>query len=119
MRRFGRIYNVVEAVEEYPAGGYHPVHLEDTFHQRYQIVGKLACGQFSTVWLARDTRLYCITSLIDNHYILQTYASPLSLQRYITLNILKADISKDSRELSILLYPSLSIEKEHKISRKK
>lgn len=56
MRRFERIYDVVEPVEEYRAGGYHPVHLEDTFHQRYQVIGKWAFGQFSTVWLARDQR---------------------------------------------------------------
>lgn len=54
MRRFERIYDVVEPVEEYRAGGYHPVHLNDLFQGRYQIVGKLAFGQFSTVWLARD-----------------------------------------------------------------
>lgn len=54
MRRFERIHDVVEPVEEYRAGGYHPVQLGDVFYQRYQIVGKWAFGQFSTVWLARD-----------------------------------------------------------------
>ncbi|KAJ5690803.1 hypothetical protein N7462_005195 [Penicillium macrosclerotiorum] len=84
MRRFERIYDVVEPVEEYRAGGYHPVHLDDTFHQRYQVVGKWAFGQFSTVWLAKDTRL----------------------QRYVTLKILKADVSSCSQELCILLHLS-------------
>ncbi|KAL4807891.1 serine protein kinase [Aspergillus unguis] len=66
MRRFERIHNVVEPVEEYRAGGYHPVHLEDTFHHRYRIVAKWAFGQFST--------------------------------------ILKADISRNSHERSVLLH---------------
>ncbi|KAJ5392128.1 hypothetical protein N7509_007618 [Penicillium cosmopolitanum] len=84
MRRFERIYDVVEPVEEYRAGGYHPVHLEDTFHHRYHVVGKWGFGQSSTVWLAKDTRL----------------------QRYVTLKILKANVSSDSQELSILLHLS-------------
>jgi len=54
MRRFERIYDVVEPVEEYRAGGYHPVHLNDFFNERYEVIGKLAYGQFSTVWLASD-----------------------------------------------------------------
>lgn len=44
MRRFEHIHQVVEPVEEYRAGGYHPVHLEDTFKQRYRILGKWAYG---------------------------------------------------------------------------
>ncbi|KAL4922941.1 serine protein kinase [Aspergillus undulatus] len=48
MRRFERIYDVVEPVEEYRRGGYHPVHLHDVLADRYEIIGKLAFGQFST-----------------------------------------------------------------------
>ncbi|KAJ5442249.1 hypothetical protein N7445_005256 [Penicillium cf. griseofulvum] len=48
MRRFERINNVVEPVEEYKPGGYHPVHLGDVFHERYEIIGKWSYGQFST-----------------------------------------------------------------------
>ena len=55
-RRFERIHDVVEPVEEYRHGGYHPVHLNDIFNSRYKIVGKLAYGQYSTVWLALDQR---------------------------------------------------------------
>lgn len=106
MRRFERIYDVVEPVEEYRAGGYHPVHLEDTFHQRYQVVAKLAFGQFSTVWLAKDTRSYLVAPFLYSPYYHQTYAFPSRLQRYVTLKILKADVSQDSRELSILLHLS-------------
>ncbi|KAJ6184844.1 serine protein kinase [Penicillium mononematosum] len=56
MRRFERIHDVVEPVEEYRAGGYHPVHLGDIFLERYQVIGKWGYGTFSTVWLARDLK---------------------------------------------------------------
>ena len=81
MRRFERITQVVEPVEEYRHGGYHPVHLHDIFDQKYEVVGKLAYGQFSTVWLAKDkTRTH----------------------RNVAMKILKANASADWKELSIL-----------------
>lgn len=107
MRRFERIYDVVEPVEEYRTGGYHPVHLEDTFQHRYRIAGKWAFGQFSTVWLAEDTRLYSLRLVLYFARDYQTYAFPSSrLERYVTLKILKADVSSNSRERSILLHLS-------------
>ncbi|KAK2744180.1 hypothetical protein FQN57_004440 [Myotisia sp. PD_48] len=63
------------------SGGYHPGHLLDVFNRRYEVIGKLSYGQFSTVWLANDQLL----------------------QRHVALKILQADISKDNRELSNLL----------------
>ncbi|KAL5511950.1 SKY1_2 [Sanghuangporus vaninii] len=43
--------------EDYVKGGYHPVHIGDTFSDgRYTVVRKLGWGHFSTVWLARDNR---------------------------------------------------------------
>ncbi|KAF8869914.1 kinase-like domain-containing protein [Mucidula mucida] len=43
--------------EEYVKGGYHPVHIGDSFSDgRYIVVRKLGWGHFSTVWLARDVR---------------------------------------------------------------
>ncbi|KAK2851044.1 hypothetical protein Q5P01_007320 [Channa striata] len=42
---------------EYCYGGYHPVHIGDTFNRRYQVVSKLGWGYFSTVWLCLDLRL--------------------------------------------------------------
>ncbi|KAJ5580230.1 uncharacterized protein N7459_006215 [Penicillium hispanicum] len=99
MRRFERIHDVVEPVEEYRAGGYHPVHLEDTFQHRYRIVGKWAFGQFSTVDLPCPVSYFARDD--------QTYVSPASrLERYVTLKILKADVSRNSRERSILLHLS-------------
>ncbi|KAG6864396.1 hypothetical protein C0991_009885 [Blastosporella zonata] len=44
--------------EDYVKGGYHPVKLGDTFSDgRYIVVRKLGWGHFSTVWLARDTKM--------------------------------------------------------------
>ena len=43
--------------EDYVKGGYHPVHIGDTFSDdRYVVVRKLGWGHFSTVWLANDTK---------------------------------------------------------------
>ena len=43
--------------EDYVKGGYHPVHIGDTFSDgRYLVVRKLGWGHFSTVWLAKDTK---------------------------------------------------------------
>lgn len=38
----------------YVPGGYHPVYLNETFKNRYQVVQKLGYGLYSTVWLAKD-----------------------------------------------------------------
>lgn len=46
-----------EDLEDYCKGGYHPVHVGDTFSDgRYLIVRKLGWGHFSTVWLAKDSK---------------------------------------------------------------
>ena len=43
--------------EDYVKGGYHPVHIGDSFSDgRYTVVRKLGWGHFSTVWLAHDKR---------------------------------------------------------------
>ncbi|KAG8217110.1 kinase-like protein [Butyriboletus roseoflavus] len=44
--------------EDYVKGGYHPVQIGDAFSDgRYIVVRKLGWGHFSTVWLAKDTKL--------------------------------------------------------------
>ncbi|CCM03025.1 uncharacterized protein FIBRA_05142 [Fibroporia radiculosa] len=44
--------------EDYVKGGYHPVHIGDAFSDdRYVVVRKLGWGHFSTVWLAKDTKM--------------------------------------------------------------
>ncbi|QGA21510.1 hypothetical protein EYB26_009221 [Talaromyces marneffei] len=45
-----------EDSEDYCKGGYHPVHVGETYNNgRYVVVRKLGWGHFSTVWLSRDT----------------------------------------------------------------
>ncbi|KNZ76817.1 Lysine-specific demethylase 3A [Termitomyces sp. J132] len=53
---YAEIYHVVENVEKYAPGGYHPVLFGDVYHDRYHIVHKLGHGSFSTVWLTRDNK---------------------------------------------------------------
>lgn len=46
-----------EYLEQYCAGGYHPVKLGDEFsNHQYRIVHKLGFGSYSTVWLAKDAQ---------------------------------------------------------------
>lgn len=54
MDRFERIDDDVEHVEQYVRGGYHPVHLNAIFNDRYEVIGKLGHGVSSTVWLVKD-----------------------------------------------------------------
>ena len=45
----------VESLEKYGPGGYHPVHLGDTFSAgRYEVIHKMGYGSYSTVWLCKD-----------------------------------------------------------------
>ncbi|KIV89920.1 hypothetical protein, variant [Exophiala mesophila] len=45
-----------EDSEDYCKGGYHPVHVGETYcNGRYVVVRKLGWGHFSTVWLSKDT----------------------------------------------------------------
>ncbi|MCJ1403024.1 hypothetical protein MMC11_006246, partial [Xylographa trunciseda] len=56
--------NNVEDGEKYRRGGYHPIHLGDTFNDgRYRVLHKLGYGGFSTVWLARDANQDRLVSL--------------------------------------------------------
>jgi len=65
----------------YRAGGFHPVHLNDTFKKdRYTVIHKLGHGGFATVWLARDK----------------------IRERYVALKILAARLSRDCPEVEIL-----------------
>ena len=46
-----------ESINYYLPGGYHPVHLGDTFHDgTYQVVHKLGFSGYSTVWLVKDRK---------------------------------------------------------------
>jgi serine/threonine protein kinase len=59
----------VENLRSYKPGGFHPVHLGDTFSMcpgsdrpRYRVLQKLGQGAFSTVWLAQD--------MADHEYVI-------------------------------------------------
>ncbi|KAL4886613.1 protein kinase [Aspergillus karnatakaensis] len=46
-----------------PSLWYYPVHPGDVFHSRYQVVSKLGYGTSSTVWLCRDSKENCYSTL--------------------------------------------------------
>lgn len=71
---------LVEDVEEYRPGGFHPVHLGDVFQERFKVLHKLGSGGFSTTWLARDNMG----------------------RRYVALKILKAEETAAYSELRML-----------------
>ena len=78
-------YPGVENLNQYRPGGYHPVHLNDTFaNGRYTVVHKLGFGTFYTVWLVCDG----------------------TTSQYLSLKILTADASQcsedGSREFEVL-----------------
>jgi serine/threonine-protein kinase SRPK3 len=43
-----------EGADSYKPGGYHPVHVGEVYHERYEVLSKLGWGHFSTVWLCVD-----------------------------------------------------------------
>ncbi|KAK6535961.1 hypothetical protein TWF281_000210 [Arthrobotrys megalospora] len=87
-----------ECVEAYRPGGYHPVHFGDFFHnRRYKVINKLGYGQYSTVWLARDTRS----------------------SEFVALKIKTAKDSMEDREIAVLNHLNTSrvskLDSEHVI----
>ncbi|KAG1883775.1 hypothetical protein F4604DRAFT_1516788, partial [Suillus subluteus] len=73
-----------ENIDGYKPGGYHPVHLGDTFpsrdNPRYRVLHKFGVGSTSTAWLAKDA--------VENHWV--------------TLKIVIADLSSNNGESAIL-----------------
>jgi hypothetical protein len=54
-----RTFAPVEKIEEetlawYSPDGFFPVRIGEVFHSKYQVLGKLGYGAYSTVWLCRD-----------------------------------------------------------------
>ncbi|KAE9408855.1 kinase-like protein [Gymnopus androsaceus JB14] len=48
----------IESAYRYCPGGYHPVHLDDKFHNgRYTVVNKLGHGTYAVVWLVYDSQI--------------------------------------------------------------
>ncbi|GJJ15407.1 hypothetical protein Clacol_009683 [Clathrus columnatus] len=74
-------YPCVELVNYYRPGGFHPVHLNDTFKNgRYRVIHKLGYGSYGTVWLVHDT----------------------ISKRYASLKILAADASSSRSEVAVI-----------------
>ena len=86
----------VEQLERYRKGGYHPIIPGDEFCSgRYRIVHKVGHGEYSTVWLARDT--------IAN--------------QYVSFKATKASLYNNSTEKRILDHLSTQGAKQHSGSR--
>lgn len=45
-----------EQLPFYEPEQYFPVQIGEVFESRYQVIGKLGFGAYSTVWLCRDLR---------------------------------------------------------------
>lgn len=91
-----------EDLSRYRPGGYHPVHLGDKFNDRYIVARKLGYGQYSTVWLAQDTRLAVGPVNSQYKHICLTLSR---VNRHVALKILTAESyggGKDIYELSVL-----------------
>lgn len=74
-------YRAHRVETNYGEGGFHPIHLEDTFkHDRYKVIHKLGHGGFATAWLARDSKR----------------------ERYVALKVLAARLSGTSKEVDML-----------------
>lgn len=50
-----------QALQQQQGKRYYPVHIGQTFQDRYRVITKLGYGAFSTVWLARDQKFVLIT----------------------------------------------------------
>ncbi|KAI1110044.1 kinase-like protein [Nemania sp. NC0429] len=74
-----------EPLHRYRPGGYHPVHLGDSFKNgRYKILHKIGWGGYSTTWVARDLLMsrnvavkFSVSEKNDNHetHILQAISA--------------------------------------------
>ncbi|KAK6082954.1 serine/threonine-protein kinase SRPK3 [Seiridium cupressi] len=72
--------DILEDVERYREGGFHPIHLNDVLNDRFEVLHKLGYGGFGTVWLCWD----------------QTHS------KWCAVKVLAADHSKNGREQEIL-----------------
>lgn len=49
-----------DSFNDFAKGNYCPVNIGDILDTRYQVVGKLGFGSYSTVWLAHDIKCVCL-----------------------------------------------------------
>ncbi|KAL4938853.1 hypothetical protein BDV06DRAFT_231493 [Aspergillus oleicola] len=52
-----------ETLSWYSPDGFYPVKIGEVFQSRYQVVGKLGYGGYSTIWLCRDLRQHAYVTL--------------------------------------------------------
>ncbi|RAH51089.1 kinase-like protein [Aspergillus brunneoviolaceus CBS 621.78] len=82
-----RLMEDVEDLHRYRPGGYLPLQVGDSLADgRYQLVGKLGHGGYSTIWLARDCRE----------------------ARYVAVKVLTADASSHSSSSEVRVLRSLA-----------
>ena len=46
--------DLIESMEDYKPGGYHPVLLDEMLVDRFEVVHKLGYGGIGTIWLCMD-----------------------------------------------------------------
>ncbi|KAL4914957.1 kinase-like protein [Aspergillus aurantiobrunneus] len=68
-----------ETLSWYLPDGFYPVRIGEVFQSRYQVIGKLGFGGYSTIWLCRD---------------LQQHA-------YVTLKVFECDSAEGKRETEV------------------
>ncbi|KAF9269572.1 kinase-like protein [Marasmius fiardii PR-910] len=91
--------------EDYVEGGYHPVKIGETYNDgRYVVVRKLGWGHFSTVWLAKDTKL-------NRHVALKVVKSA---PRYTETAL--DEIKLLQRLITSSVPPSKSSQEQHQVS---
>ncbi|KAJ6070587.1 hypothetical protein N7467_011906 [Penicillium canescens] len=77
-----------EPLHRYQKGGYHPVALGEFLKSgRYKVLHKLGWGGYSTVWAARDQRLY---KTMDEAYVA------------VKISVAEEDHDRETRELQIM-----------------
>lgn len=95
----------VENFENYRPGGFHPVHIGDTFdNERYTVMKKLGAGSFATVWLVKD-------EIEDSFHALKIPTAEESATSQELATIEPLLLSDDSAK-SVLLLPQNSFEHE-------
>jgi hypothetical protein len=100
-----------EDPKDYRRGGYHPVHIGDTFVGRYHVLRKLGWGHFSTVWLAWDMnerRFVALKVVKSSANYTETALDEIKLLRCIR----DTDPSDLSREKSVMMFDDFKVNGE-------
>ncbi|KAJ6089380.1 hypothetical protein N7467_004596 [Penicillium canescens] len=88
-----------EPLHRYKPGGYHPIKLGDHLKSgRYKVLHKLGWGGYSTVWAARDQRLYKTPLVRVSHANINVYRDMV----YVDIKICVAERDREIRELQTM-----------------